>query len=241
MKDNLTHFHLQEAYRLPGGSYTKPHWDEWFDIKIHNAVCEEEVDEALKCIGEWYEVAEGEIETGNTVWWSDPDGNKYSGPRKVTGLNQHMVIFDNGTEAHYSECTALPLYRRIADVSSTGAPDPDPKLPYTENVPLVMVQDDQCEHLQALMHSDDIRNVITCERYPTVFNDPGYPDIVVVWDSGEGPHNPYTYHDEALADGEWLRLGVYPKEVWDLVREIAEYKGLTDRYAVFWLKGEDRA
>ena len=121
MPKEITHFQLREAYRLPSGSYTKPHWDEWLDIKTHNAIPDEEVEEATKIrnIGMWYEVAEGEIAIGNTVWWSDPDANTCSGPRTVVGLNPHQVILDHGTEALWEECTPLPLFRRVSAVSRT--------------------------------------------------------------------------------------------------------------------------
>jgi hypothetical protein len=114
-------------------------------------------------------------------------------------------------------------------------------LPKFEAVPFTMIYDENNTRLQELMHGDDVRTCITSNRYPTVFNDPDYPDLVVVWDSGEGPHNPYCFTDEHLESEGWMNLGVYPKPVWDLVVEVAKSRGLEDTYAVFWLKGEDRA
>lgn len=114
-------------------------------------------------------------------------------------------------------------------------------LPKYKAVPFTMVYDEDSSRLQDLMHGGDVRTCITSNQYPTVFNDPDYPDLVVVWDGGEGPHCPYAYSDECLEAEGWVNLGVYPKPVWDLVVEVAKARGLENSYAVFWLKGEDQA
>jgi hypothetical protein len=87
--------------------------------------------------------------------------------------------------------------------------------------------------LQDLMRSDDVVELVTLPWAPSVHRDPTYTDLVVVWDHGEGPHNP------VCDDDEWRRHHCLPAEVWDYVTEIVEAHGRQDEYLWIWLRSEE--
>lgn len=71
---------------------------------------------------------------------------------------------------------------------------------------------------------------------PTIYNDASYPDLMVVWDHGAGPHSPYGYANEAA----WRDNHCVPPEIWDHVANIIETLSLTDEYVLVWLRGSER-
>lgn len=133
----MAKFRLQEAWKLPNGEFHTPHWDEWLDRKYHNAIPEEEVEAGIEHLGEWYEVDDKTQgpSVGDLVWWNDPDNGECSGLYEIANLdlwkhdgdtvslktlgdmtvNEHCLPITN--ECYLSECTILPLYRRIAETT----------------------------------------------------------------------------------------------------------------------------
>lgn len=127
--------------------------------------------------------------------------------------------------------------------TSTAASGIHLQLPDSKRDLFIIVDDVDNEEYQERMHSDDSKFIVTCERYPSVFKDPTYPDFLVVWDHGEGPHNPESFEHVSQNPSEmdsWYYLTVYPQWVWDLARRVVDDHGLKDEYVVIWFKGDDR-
>lgn len=118
-------------------------------------------------------------------------------------------------------------------------------LPKIEGKPLYIV-DRHYEHeeFQDFMHSDLVKQVITSGKFPSVFHDVNYPELLVLWDAGESPHNPDVFDPKLMEGDGWLEHNCYPPELWEWVKAIAtNYLGsaANTAYCAFWLRGCDAA
>lgn len=86
-----------------------------------------------------------------------------------------------------------------------------------------------------IMHSDDVKEFLRMPWAPSVLHDPTYPDVLIIWDHGEGPHCPKW---EANAE-EWREGQVVPQALWDLAAEATHQAGLRDQYVIVWLRAEE--
>lgn len=149
---------------------------------------------------------------------------------------------------YVEECGVGTLLKDLQDyLTNSDAAQKEREKPYTgvshpacRREHFVQVCDDDNKALQDLMGSEDVMEMVTCGRYPTFYQDPSYPELLVIWDHGEGPHCPYTFDDARLENRGWLNLNVYPKDLWDFVAMVAEQEGLTHEYAIFWLRGAEQ-
>lgn len=118
-------------------------------------------------------------------------------------------------------------------------------VPKVEGKTLYVVDwDYEHEEFQDFMHSDLVKKVITSGKFPSVFYDVCYPELLVLWDAGESPHNPDAFDHELMEGDGWLEHNCYPPELWEWVKRIAveNLAGAADHaYCMFWLRGMDAA
>ena len=91
------------------------------------------------------------------------------------------------------------------------------------------------KRLQKLMRSDEVVEYVTYPWAQTIFGDPTYTDILVIWDHGEGPQCPNTFEEPV----DWRRHRCLPPEVWEYAAEVVAAHSLWDTYTWIWLRSEE--
>ena len=86
-----------------------------------------------------------------------------------------------------------------------------------------------------LMHSDEVKELLGLHWAPSILQDPTYPDVLIIWDHGEGPHCP-----KWLPSPEGWREGqAVPQALWNLATKAVHQAGLREDYAFVWLRAEE--
>lgn len=170
-------------------------------------------------------------------WFKDSED-----PIPYDEVYHYQTAFDSVAHQDFIQQVYPNPYTRVFFGAHRSQPleDVAASIPRGRSESFIVIEDSDHQALQDLMHSDDVKIAITSNRFPTVFNDPDYPDLLVVWDAGEGPHNPYAYESDHYDNEGWLNLRVYPKALWDIVSDFATHRGFTNSYAVFWVRGDER-
>lgn len=91
------------------------------------------------------------------------------------------------------------------------------------------------QRLQDLMRSEDVVELVTLPWAPSLHRDASYTDIIVVWDHGEGPHNPTAFDDGV----DWRKRYCVPRAVWEYVAEVVEAHNREDDYLWVWLRSDE--
>lgn len=89
--------------------------------------------------------------------------------------------------------------------------------------------------LQDLMRGADVVELVTLPWAPSIFHDASYTDIIVVWDHGQGPHDPTAFDDGA----DWRERYCLPSAVWEYAAEVVATHQREDDYVWVWLRSEE--